>query len=110
MEWIFTKCQYYSEAPAAASLSPVSAVIWAMQEDGSHCISLTEILGSCQGAMWKDPFIQWSAVGALTGLRDYTTMVDRGSKSAVVSHIMFPDAQRIYGRNPGEKMKDGDML
>lgn len=110
MELIFTKCQYYSEASPAAGLSPVSTVIWATQEEGSHSISLTEILGSFPGMMWKDPFIQWSAVGALTGLRDYTTTEDRDSKSALVSHIMLPDAHRIYGRNPGEKIKHGDML
>ena len=46
----------------------------------------------------------------LTGLRDYTTMAVRDGKSALVSHIMFPDSQRIYGRNPGEKIKHGDML
>lgn len=110
MEWIFTKCQYYSEASAAAGLSPVSTVIWAVQEEGSHCISVIETLGSCQGAMWKDPFIQWSAAGMLTGLRDYRTTADGDGKSALVSHVMFPDAQRICGRNPGEKIKHSNTL
>lgn len=46
----------------------------------------------------------------LTGLRDYKTTADRDGKTALVSHIMFPDAQTIYGRNPGEKIKHINML
>lgn len=69
MEWIFTQHQHYSEVFAAAGLS-VSAAGWAVQEEGSLSTSLTENVGTCQGEMWKDAFIPWSAVGAVVGLRD----------------------------------------
>lgn len=49
-------------------------------------------------------------VGALTGRSDYTTTADRDGKSALLSHIMFPDAERIFGRNPAEKTKHSDIL
>lgn len=37
-------------------------------------------------------------------------MADRDGKSALVSQSMFPDAQGIYGRNPGKNIKQSDML
>lgn len=106
----FYRMPIESEASAAAGLGPDSTVIRAVQEEGSHSTSPIEILGCCQGATWKDPFMKWSAVGVLTGHGDYTTTADRDSKSALMSHTMFPDAQRIYGRNPGEKIKHSDIL
>lgn len=111
MEWIFTQRQYYSEATGAAGLKlscwPVSTVIWARQEEGKHSSLPDRNFGELPRGDVKG-FIH--PVGALTGLREYTTTADRDGKSALLSHIMFPDAERIYGRNPGEKIKHSNIL
>lgn len=89
------------------SYRPVSTAIWARQEKGKHSYLPDRNFGELPRGDVKG-FIH--PVGVLTGLREYTTTAVRDGKSALLSHILFPDAERIYGGNPGEKIKHSDIL